>query len=404
MRWFIFIIVYILVDIYAFQAFRALTKNNWALIIYSVVSLLVLGNFLYYWWQPTGNSVWSGQRSYSLGFLMSFMVAKIILTALMFGEDIVRVLIASFNKLFVTDKGFYLPSRRKFLSIISLSLAAIPLSSMIFGMFKGKYMFRVITHKLSFKDLPEEFDGYKITHISDIHSGSFDNKEAVQKGVKMLNDQKSDVVFFTGDLVNNIAPEMDRWKEVFGAIKAKDGVYSVLGNHDYGDYHEWESPEAKEKNLEDLKDVHRQMGWNLLLNEHRFLEKNGQKIALVGVENWGSGGFIKKGDIDTAAEGLKKKDFKIVLSHDPSYWDQRLKDDDKNYQLTLSGHTHGMQFGVEIPGWFRWSPVQFRYKQWAGIYKEKGRRINVNRGFGFLGYPGRVGIWPEITVIELRKA
>src|SRR5690606_3656022 len=174
---------------------RALTRNNWALIAYTVISLMVLGNFLYYWWQPTGNSVWSGQRSYSLGFLMSFMVAKIILTLFMFGEDIVRVLIAAFNKFFVAEKGFYLPSRRKFLSIVSLSLAAIPLSSMIYGMFKGKYMFRVIKHKLSFKDLPKEFDGYKITHISDIHSGSFGDKEAVQKGVEMLNGQKSDVVF-----------------------------------------------------------------------------------------------------------------------------------------------------------------------------------------------------------------
>jgi predicted MPP superfamily phosphohydrolase len=404
MRWFIFIVIYILIDLYAFQAFRALTKSNWALIAYAAVSLLVLGNFLYYWWQPTEDSVWNGPRSYSLGFLMSFMVAKIVLVLIMFGEDIVRFFVALFNKLFVADSGFHMPSRRKFLSIVGLSLAAIPLSSMIYGMFAGKYRFRVVKHRLTFDDLPDEFDGYKITHISDIHSGSFGDKKEIERAIEMLNAQKSDAVLFTGDLVNNSASEMDNWKKVFGSIAAKDGVFSVLGNHDYGDYREWKTPEAKEQNLDDLKGVHKKMGWNLLLNEHRFIERNGQKIALVGVENWGSGGFIKKGDIDTASKGLKKEDFKIVLSHDPSYWENRLKSDEKNYQLTLSGHTHGMQFGVEIPGWFRWSPIQYRYKHWAGIYKEFGRQINVNRGFGFLGYPGRVGIWPEITVIELGKA
>lgn len=404
MRWLVFIVIYILIDIYAFQAIRTLTRSNWATYLYLGVSLLVLGNFLYYWLQPAEGSALSGPRSYAFGFLVSFLTAKAILVLVMFGEDIVRFFIAVYSKFFVSDGNFHFPSRRKFVSTLALGIAAIPFLSLLYGMYRGKYNFRVIKHTLSFKDIPEEFDGYRIAHISDIHSGSFDNQKEIEEAVNLINEQKTDAVMFTGDLVNNIAEEMNDWKKVFGAIKTKDGVFSVLGNHDYGDYYDWPSEKAKADNLKQLKNVHQEMGWDLLLNEHRFIEKNGKKIAVVGVENWGSGGFIKKGDIEIAAEGLTNNDFKILLSHDPSHWDEKIKTDPKNYQLTLSGHTHGMQFGVEIPGWFRWSPIQYRYKYWAGIYEELERKINVNRGFGYLGYPGRVGIWPEITVIELKKS
>jgi len=256
---------------------------------------------------------------------------------------------------------------------------------------------------MHFEDLPAAFDGYRITQISDIHSGSFDNKEKIEYAVDLINQQGSDTILFTGDLVNNKATEMDPWMETFSKVSAKDGVYSVLGNHDYGDYVEWESEQARKDNLDSLKKVHATMGWDLLLNEHRFLERGGERIALVGVENWGSGGFKKQGDLDLAGKAVSKDDFKVLMSHDPSYWQEKIKTDPNNYQLTLSGHTHGMQFGIEIPGWFKWSPVQYRYENWAGIYEEFGRYINVNRGFGYLAYPGRVGIWPEITVIELRK-
>ena len=251
--------------------------------------------------------------------------------------------------------------------------------------------------------MPEAFDGYQISQISDVHSGSFDNAKKIQYGIDLLNEQKSDLIVFTGDLVNNKASEMEDWTEMFSGLKARDGVFSVLGNHDYGDYVQWNSAAEKNENLENLKQVHRDMGWNLLLNEHRFIEKNGEKIALVGVENWGKGGFKKAGDLEAAGKNLQKKDFKVLLSHDPSHWEQVVKEHENNYQLTLSGHTHGMQFGIEIPGWFRWSPVQYRYENWAGIYEEFGRYINVNRGFGYLAFPGRVGIWPEISVIELKR-
>ena len=296
-----------------------------------------------------------------------------------------------------------MPSRRKFISQIALGLAAVPFASLLYGMYRGKYRFRVLNYTLNFEDLPEAFDGYKITQISDIHSGSFDNREKIEYGVNLINEQQSDAIFFTGDMVNNKSSEMKPWKDLFGSLSAKDGVFSVLGNHDYGDYVNWPSDEAKAQNLQDLISLQKEMGYDVLLNESRFIEKNGQRIALVGVENWGAGGFKKAGDLKKASQQVDEKDFKILLSHDPSHWENEVIKDKYHYHLTLSGHTHGMQFGIEIPGWIKWSPVKWRYKYWAGIYQELGQYINVNRGFGYLGYPGRVGIWPEITVIELKK-
>ena len=402
MRWIIFVIIYVVLDIYAYQAFKTITRHNWIYYIYLFLSLLALGNLLYQFVGP-GNEGWSGARSYAVGFFLAFFVPKLIMFFLLFGEDLVRLIVGGANKLAHSNSDFSVPSRRKFISQIALGIAAIPFASLLYGMYQGRYNYKVLKYVLYFDDLPEAFDKYRITQISDVHSGSFDNPEKIKYGIDLINEQESDVVTFTGDLVNNKASEMKDWKELFGSIRAKDGVYSVLGNHDYGDYVNWESAEAKTRNLEELKGVHAEMGWDLLLNEHRFLEKNGQRIALVGVENWGAGGFKKKGDLDKAASSVHNEDFKVLLSHDPSYWQEKIKKDSKHYHLTLSGHTHGMQFGIEIPGWFKWSPVQYRYENWAGIYEEFGRYLNVNRGFGFLAYPGRVGIWPEISVIELRK-
>lgn len=402
MRWIILTVIYIGLDLYAYQAFSSFGKYSWSYYVYLFFSLAVLANLLYQWNVPEHDR-YTGARAYAIGFFFTFFVPKIILFLFLFGEDIMRLVVGVFNKLTHSNESFSIPSRRIFLGKLALGVAAIPFVSFLYGMYKGRYNFRVLKYSLYFEDLPEAFDGYRISQISDVHSGSFDNHEKVQYGIDLLNEQESDVIFFTGDLVNNKASEMDSWKEAFGNLKARDGVYSVLGNHDYGDYVQWESTEAKRNNLNDMKQVHADMGWNLLLNEHRFVERAGQKIAVVGVENWGVGGFKKAGDLDKAAEGLTEKDFKILLSHDPSYWGEIIKFDPKNFHLTLSGHTHGMQFGIEIPGWFRWSPVQYRYKYWAGIYEEFGRYINVNRGFGYLAYPGRVGIWPEVSVIELKK-
>jgi len=403
MRWFLFICFYIVVDIYAFQAVKTLTKHNWIHISYVLLSLLVLANLIYQFSQPNPSGGFGSGRGYAMGVVLAFVVSKILLTLFMFGEDIVRFVIAIYSKLFSTKAAFDMPSRRVFLSQIALGIAAIPFASLLYGMYKGKYNYKVLNYTLYFEDLPSSFDGYRITQISDIHSGSFDNKEKIAYAVDLVNEQKGDTILFTGDLVNNKATEMDPWLETFSKLEAKDGVFSVLGNHDYGDYVQWESDQARLNNVADLKQVHSKMGWNLLLNEHRFLERNGERIALVGVENWGAGGFKKMGDLDLAGKGLSPQEFKVLMSHDPSYWQEKIKTDGNNYHLTLSGHTHGMQFGIEIPGWFKWSPVQYRYENWAGIYEEFGRYINVNRGFGYLAYPGRVGIWPEISVIELRK-
>jgi len=404
MRWTLFIVFYILIDIYAFQAIKTLTNSNWIYFGYLILSFLVLGNFIFQWSQPSPEGQFAGGRGTSMGLVLSFMIGKLILTLFMFGEDISRFLIAGYQNLVPpTRSSFSLSSRRLFLSQIALGIAAIPFASLLYGMYQGKYNYKVLKYSLYFEDLPDAFDGYRITQISDIHSGSFDNKKKIEYAVDLINEQKSDTILFTGDLVNNLAVEMDPWISVFSKIEAKDGVFSILGNHDYGDYVTWESNKAKLDNVQAVKNVHSKMGWDLLLNEHRFIQKSGQRIALVGVENWGSGGFKKLGDLDLAGKGLAPEEFKILLSHDPSYWQEKIKSDPNNYQLTLSGHTHGMQFGIEIPGWFKWSPIQYRYENWAGIYEEFGRYINVNRGFGYLAYPGRVGIWPEISVIELRK-
>lgn len=403
MRWLLFIIFYILVDIYAFQAVKTLTKSQWLYGLYILISLAVLAGLIYELSFLGSSRMMRPPKMYFFGIFLAVFVPKLLLVIFMFGEDIVRFFVGIFMKVAGSDQSFYMPSRRKFVSTIALGIAAIPFASLIYGMIQGKYDYRVLKYALEFDDLPDEFDGFTLTQISDVHSGSFDNHKKVEYAVNLINEQQSDVILFTGDLVNNTADEMDDWKQLFSTLKAPQGVFSVLGNHDYGDYVNWESAADKVVNLQKLKATQSEMGWNLLLNENKIFEKNGQRIALVGVENWGENGFKQAGDLDKACVGISENDFKILMSHDPSHWQSVVKKDPRNFQLTLSGHTHGMQFGIEIPGIIKWSPIKYRYKNWAGIYEEFGRYINVNRGFGFLGYPGRVGIWPEISVITLKK-
>ena len=405
LRWIIFLVIYGVLDLYAFQAIKTVFKNNWIHILYWIISFLVIGNFVFNYYGFNRRDGFSNAHAYAFGFFIAILVPKMVLLLGMFAEDIFRLPLAMYRYFAEGDssKGNYFPSRRQFVSQIALGMAAIPLASIIYGIYKGKYNYKVLKYTLTFEDLPNAFDGYKITQISDIHSGSFDNIDKVNYGVNLINEQQSDVILFTGDMVNNKAEELLPYTNVFNKLKAKDGLYSVLGNHDYGDYVSWESEEAKQQNLEYLKALQKSIGFNLLLNESRFIDRNGERIALVGVENWGTGGFKQAGNLERAASGIKKDDFKILMSHDPTHWEKVVIHDDYHYHLTLSGHTHGMQFGIEIPGWFKWSPVKWRYKYWAGIYKEMGQYINVNRGFGYLAFPGRVGIWPEITVIELKK-
>ncbi len=406
LRWIIFIVTYLLIDFYAFQAFKTISKSKWMYIIHWAISLIVLLYFTYQLAIVFDNKI--GLRlstNKAIGVFLVLFVPKLFVLFFMFGEDIIRTPQALFRLLIQGDAagGAYFPSRRKFVSQLALGIAALPFGALLYGIFKGKYNYKVLKYTLEFVDLPEAFDGYQITQISDIHSGSFDNPTKIEYGIDLINQQESDLILFTGDLVNNRADEMLPWIDTFKKLKAKDGKYSILGNHDYGDYIKWDSESAKIQNMKDLEEVHKQLGFDLLLNENRVVQKDNDKIKLIGVENWGAGGFKKAGDLDLASKGIVAKDFKILMSHDPSHWEQKVKNNDTHYHLTLSGHTHGMQFGIEIPGWIKWSPVKWRYKYWAGIYEEAGQFLNVNRGFGFLAYPGRVGIWPEIAVITLKK-
>ena len=404
-RWLIFVVIFGLIDIYAYQAVRTSFRNKWINIAYLIISIIVLGNFIYQLATFDRGSGLNIKVNWAIGLFLTLYAPKIVIMLLMFGEDIFRIPQALYRYFFTSgtaESASYMPSRRQFVSQIALGIAAIPFASFLYGIVKGKYNFKVLKYTLHFEDLPEAFDGYQITQISDIHSGSFDNKEKIEYAVDLVNQQGSDLILFTGDLVNNTASEMRPWKNIFSKLTAKDGMFSVLGNHDYGDYMSWESKEEKANNLEELKSVQKEIGFDLLLDSSRYIEKNGERIAIIGVENWGKG-FKQKGDLKKAASNVEPNDFKILMSHDPSHWQYQVIDDDYHYHLTLSGHTHGMQFGIEIPGWIKWSPVKWRYKYWAGIYEEKNQFINVNRGFGFLAFPGRVGIWPEITVIELKK-
>ena len=398
-------IIYIIAAIYGFQGFKTLFKNVWLYWVYALLFLGALVNFIVRVLNYTPGDGVRGQIANAGGIFVAFLLLALVFGVVLFLEDVVRVLVFGYEKITgVSETSTQtFPSRRKFISGIALGIAALPFGALLYGMYKGKYNYQVLKYTLEFDDLPAAFDGYQITQISDVHSGSFDNKEKVAYGIDLINKQQSDVILFTGDMVNDRAKEMEPWADLFGTLKAQDGKFSILGNHDYGDYTTWPSAEAKAQNLQDLKDLQKTMGFDLLLNEHRYLEKEGDKIALLGVENWGAGGFKKTGDLKKAAEGIQKEDFKILMSHDPSHWEQQVIQDEYHYHLTLSGHTHGMQFGIEIPGWIKWSPVKWRYKYWAGIYKELGQFINVNRGFGFIGYPGRFGIWPEISVITLKK-
>jgi predicted MPP superfamily phosphohydrolase len=344
------------------------------------------------------------QTMFTMGLVLLVYIPKIVLTLLLLGEDIFRLGAGIINYFVDYDTNAdFLPSRRKFISQLGFGLAAVPFLSLIYGIFEGRYNYKVIKQTIFFPDLPEAFDGFKITHISDVHSGSFDNADKINYAIDLVNEQNTDIVLFTGDIVNTHAKEMLPWIETFNRIKKHEfGKFSVLGNHDYGEYVTWPSEKEKNANFQAIKNLYGQIDFKLLLNEHIFIEKGNQKIALVGVENWGQN-FKKAGDLNKASQYLKKEDFKILMSHDPSHWDYEVQHHEKNFHLTLSGHTHGMQFGIEIPGFFKWSLAQYVYKQWAGLYENFGRYVYVNRGFGYHAYPGRVGIMPEITVIQLKK-
>lgn len=400
----LFFLIIAIIEIYAFQAVKTFTKVRWVLLAYSTISLTVI-LFIGYQFTQFDRSIGQTKMSMiTMGLLLLVLIPKVIITFILLLEDVFRVFSGSMNHFSGPAIGVsFLPDRRKFISQIALGLAAIPFTSLIYGMTFGRYNYKVITQQIFFPDLPDAFDGFKITHISDVHSGSFDNPEKINYAIDLVNEQNSDMILFTGDIVNTHAKEMLPWIATFNRIKPhKYGKFSVLGNHDYGEYVDWKSEKEKEENFHSIKELYGKIGFNLMLNDHAFVSKGDDKIAVVGVENWGKH-FKKAGDLNKASKGLSKEDFKILMSHDPSHWDAEVNTHPQNFHLMLSGHTHGLQFGIEIPGFLKWSPAQYVYDQWAGLYEKAGKYIYVNRGFGYHAYPGRVGIMPEITVIELKK-
>ncbi len=341
-----------------------------------------------------------------IGFFFSFFGFKLLLILFFLSEDLVRLLKLVFLfllNLFRTEKVTQTKNgRRNFIRQTGLIVASIPFASMLFGITRGKYNFKVNQVKLSLKNLPKAFSGYKIVQISDIHAGSFDNRDAIQEGIEMVNQQNADLILFTGDLVNNDSREILPFIEDFKKLSAPDGIFSILGNHDYGDYKKWDSEQDKKDNMQLLYDYQKELGFTLLNNENATVRKGDDEIGIYGVENWGNPPFPRKGDLDVALKGLETAGFKILMTHDPTHWNKKAVAHPVHFDLTLSGHTHGMQLGIEIPG-FKWSPIKYVYPQWAGLYEKEGQLLYVNRGFGFLGFPGRVGIWPEITVFELER-
>jgi predicted MPP superfamily phosphohydrolase len=412
----IFLIILLLIDLYAFQAFRFVSRGysqtaiRWINILYWFVScfcfaLIVISQY-------TDWHSWNIYfRTYSIGLLIILIPSKIILVLFVLVDDLVRFLRWLYKK---KSSWFIKPepietinkaktlSRSDFIIKTGLLIGSIPFFSMIYGMVYNAYKYQTRKLSLILPGLPSSFDGFRIVQISDIHTGSFLSTKPLTQAVNIINEQKPDVVFFTGDLVNYRHEEVLQYMEILKKIEARNGVMSIFGNHDYGDYSKWGNIGAKENEINELIKIHSQLGWNLLWDEHIYIEQNGEKIAVIGVQNCGSHVFSNYGSLEKATNNINYCPVNILLSHDPSHWGREVTKKYPNINLTLSGHTHGMQFGVEIPG-FKWSPIQYIYKEWAGLYQEKNQYLYVNRGLGFIGYPGRVGILPEITVIELKK-
>lgn len=407
----IIILIMLALDFYVFQAVRTISQNATSktrFILFSIywgISILSVLGFLFFVFT---DSPFLGKRfrTYLFASITGIVFAKMIAIIFLIADDIRRAIQWIASKIFLSrQEGEIFQAtpiaRSAFLSWMGMAAGTVLFGSLLQG-FSNKYNYHVRKVKLHFPNLPKNFRGLKIVQISDIHSGSFTNKKEVEHGVSLVMEQQADLILFTGDLVNDRAEEMDEYKEVFNKIQAPLGVFSTLGNHDYGDYVSWPiKGMTKAENLELVKKAHADMGWRLLMNEHIAIEKNGESFALIGIENWSAKArFPKHGRLDLAYPGAEKYPFKILMSHDPSHWDAEVRPQYSDIDLTLSGHTHGMQFGVEIPG-FKWSPIQYVYKQWAGLYESENQKLYVNRGFGFIGYPGRVGIMPEITVFEL---
>lgn len=413
MTFIVLVLFFLVVDYYLFQAILTVSKGFdpvWKNVIrYGFWSLTILSITALSWWTFVDPYKFSPSiRNWIMVGLFGTYLSKVFGILVVFIDDIqrgVRWVISLFSKSdapSTTETANGIP-RSEFLAKAAIIATAVPFTAMAYGIISGAHDYRIRRKTVYLPNLPKAFDGMKIGQLSDIHSGSFFNRTAVKGGVEMFMKEKPDVILFTGDLVNNEASEVKEYIDIFNKLKAPLGVYSVTGNHDYGDYKRWSSVQQKQNNFNDLITSHKLLGFDLLMNEHRYIEQGGEKIAILGVENWGGRGFAKYGKMDLATQNIHEAPVKILLSHDPSHWDAQVRPSYKDIDLTFAGHTHGFQFGVEL-GDFKWSPSQYVYKQWAGLYTEGNQHLYVNRGFGYLGYPGRIGIPPELTIIELKRA
>lgn len=394
-------------DVYIYNAivgiypkWNAKKKRNFKFIWWGYTIFLIVGAFL-----SIFIDMKLGIRAILLVAFFITFVTKFFFIPILLIDDFRRLLVWSKRK--VTPKKEIVAtkspiSRSEFLVKSGIAVAAIPFASLSWGIVSGAYDYRVRRQTIYFKNLPKEFDGIRLGQISDIHSGSFYNHKAVKGGVEMLMKEKPDFIFFTGDLVNERASEMRDYQDVFSKVKAPLGVYSTFGNHDYGLYEKWPSEAARLKNIEDLKKVHKIMGYDLLMNENRRLKVDGAEIGILGIENWGAGRFPKFGKMEEAVKNTDDLPIKLLLSHDPSHWRAEVLPKYPQIDMSFAGHTHGGQFGVESE-YLKWSPIEYVYQEWDGLYHDGDHQLYVNVGYGFLGYPGRVGILPEITIFELRK-
>ncbi|WP_107037573.1 metallophosphoesterase [Brumimicrobium mesophilum] len=403
----IILTIFLVLDIYIWKAFKRTVNTRYFKVLKWLIpfsSVLFLTGFTINLYRGS-LGIYNANQFINIffGISLGFFIAKLIAAAFLFTEDFVRAILYIKNKLFSRkDKSKHFPSRRNFVRNISLGVAAIPVLGSIYAVTKGKYNFHVKRLDLSMKRLPASFDGLKVVQFSDFHAGSFDDKAAVEEGLSLINEAKPDIIMFTGDLVNNRSTEMLPYIDALKNLSAKYGKFAILGNHDYGDYIQFDKLEDRQTNLDDLYAIFKETGFQLLRNENIQINNGTDTIDIIGVENWGQGPFPKYGDIDLATQSTSDERFNILMSHDPDHWENIIRKHPKQFDLTLSGHTHGSQVGVDIPGW-QWSPVKYRYKRWLGLYTENEQHLFVSKGFGFLGFPGRIGMSPEIISFKLHS-
>ena len=401
-----FVLVYFLIEYYVFQVVQLLTVKStplitrWVWSIYWLWAVLMITGFALS--TQLDAKTYAGLRVFISALFFINLIGKLFTSLVLLGDD-VRRLVSYLSQFVISKEAPQIAGRTAFIGKVALLTGVMPMMGLSFGILSGAHDYRVRRRDVYSPHLPKAFDGIRLVQISDIHTGSFFNKTAVRGGVDLINQERGDMILFTGDFVNNQSDEAKPYLDLFAKVKAPLGVHAVMGNHDYGDYHRWDSMIEKQQNIKDLHQMHKYMGWNIMLNENKIITADGESIALLGLENWGAGRFSKYGDMSKTYEGTQEISYKILMSHDPSHWDAQVLSEYPDIDLMLAGHTHGMQFGVEI-GDFRWSPSQYVYKQWADLYQKGTQSLYVNRGFGFLGYPGRIGILPEITILTLKRS